>query len=98
MTRKLKTTRWDPVKYLKSERDVAEYLTACIEEAPEDMALLTAALGDVARARDMMELARKTGISRAGLYKALSSEGNPSFATVTKVARALGYRLTFQPL
>ena len=94
----LKTTRWDSAQYLKTEEDIAEYLTACVEEGGDDPAFLADALGVVARARNMMELARETGISRAGLYKALSEEGNPSFATVVKVARALGCRVTFQPI
>jgi probable addiction module antidote protein len=62
-----------------------------------DPALITAALGDIARARNLSQLARDTGMSREGLYKALSGEGNPSFATVMKVARALGLRLSFKP-
>lgn len=94
----LKTTRWDSAKYLKSERDIAEYLTACVEEGGDDPAFLAYALGVVARARNISKLARETGMTREGLYRALSKRGNPSFATVMKVARALGYRLTFQPV
>ena len=63
-----------------------------------DPALIAAALGDIARARNMSQLARDTGMTREGLYKALSGEGNPSFATVTKVARALGFKLTLAPV
>lgn len=72
------------------------YLQACMEEAPDDAALLAAALGDIARARGMMGLAQATGITREGLYKALSKDGNPSLGTVLKVMRALGLKLTPQ--
>lgn len=94
----LKTTRWDSAEYLKTEKDIAQYLSACIEEGGDDPAFLASALGVVARARNLNQLARDTGISRQGLYKALSREGNPSFATVVKVARALGYGIEFRPL
>lgn len=70
------------------------YLEACLEEAPEDSALLAAALGDIARARGMMQLAKDTGMTREGLYKALSKDGNPSLATILKVIKALGLKLT----
>lgn len=92
----LKTTPWDSAEYLKTEADIAEYLSACFDEAPDDPAFLAQALGVAARARNMSQLARDTGLTREGLYKALSAEGNPSFSTVLKVARALGVRLTVQ--
>ena len=88
--------RWDAANYLESEEDIAEYLAAVTEDG--DPALIAAALGDIARARNMSQLARDTGMTREGLYKALSGEGNPSFATVTKVARALGFKLTLAPV
>lgn len=88
----LKTITWDSADYLKSEADITAYLDACFEEASDDPAFLTHALGVVARARNMSQLARDSGLTREGLYKALSSEGNPSFATVLKVADAMGYR------
>ena len=88
----LKTTAWDSADYLKSEADITAYLDACFEEAGDDPAFLTHALGVVARARNMSQLARDSGLTREGLYKALSSEGNPSFGTVLKVADAMGYR------
>jgi len=88
----LKTTTWDSADYLKSEADITAYLDACFEEAGDDPAFLTHALGVVARARNMSQLARDSGLTREGLYKALSSEGNPSFGTVMKVADAMGYR------
>ena len=72
------------------------YLRACLEEAPDDAALLAAALGDIARARGMMGLAKKTGLTREGLYKALSKNGNPSLGTVLKVINALGMKLALE--
>ena len=88
----------DSAEYLKSDEDVRLYLEACLEEAGDDPVFIVHALGVVARARNMSQLARDTGLTRGGLYKALSSEGNPSFSTVAKVARALGLRLTLQPV
>lgn len=85
-------SRYDPADYLESEADIAAYLNACAEE--DDPSLLLAALGDVARARNMTQLAERTGMTRMGLYKALSGKGNPSFATVSKVANALGLKIT----
>lgn len=90
------TTRpYDPVNYLRDEEDCAAYLEAAIELAMEDgdTALVTAVLGDIARARGMSQLARDTGLARENLYKALSAEGNPEFATVLKVVKALGLKL-----
>jgi probable addiction module antidote protein len=75
---------------------MAAYLQACLDEAPDDAALLAAALGDIARARGVMGLARETGLTREGLYKALSKDGNPSLATVLKVVKALGLKLSPQ--
>src|ERR1700733_163827 len=99
MVTKAKETisRWDAADYLKSEADMAAYLEACLNEAPDDGALLTAALGDIARAHGMMQLARDTGLTREGLYKALSKGGNPSLGTVLKVLHALGLKFTPQP-
>ncbi len=81
---------FEAADYLQSDEDCAQYLQACMDEAPEDAALFTKAVGDIARARGMMQLARETGITREGLYKALGEQGNPSFATVVKVMHALG--------
>ncbi len=89
----LKTTPWDSADYLKTEADRTAYLQACLEEAPDDPAFIAQALGAVARSRNMSQLARDTGLTREGLYKAFSKEGNPSFGTVLKVVNALGYRL-----
>ena len=94
----IETTRWDSAEHLKTEEDIQAYLEACLEEAGDDPAFIVHALGVIARARSMSQLARDTGLSREGLYKALSPDGNPSFATVAKVARALGFKLTVQPI
>jgi probable addiction module antidote protein len=85
------TKPWDVVEYLEDEKDMALYLEAALEE--NDPALFAAALGDIARARGMTGVARETGLSRESLYKALSPQGNPEFATVLKVVKALGLRL-----
>lgn len=92
--KKEKFSRYDVVDYLKTEEDLAAYLEACMEEAGHDAAYIAAALGDIARARGMAQLAKDTGISREGLYKALSPDGNPSLATILKVVKALGLKLT----
>lgn len=83
---------------LKTDEDMAFYLEAAMEEAGDDAAFITKVLGDIARARGMTQLARDTGIGRESLYKALSGEGNPSFATILKVVHALGVRLHAAPL
>lgn len=90
----LKTTRWDSAQYLGTEEERASYLDACLEEAGDDAGFVAHALGVVARSRNMSQLARDTGLTREGLYKALSEEGNPSFGTVLKVMGALGYRFS----
>ena len=90
---KLKLRKWDSAAYLKTEKDIALYWEACLDEAKEDPAFVTAALATIARARGMTALARETGLTREGLYKALSPDGNPEFATVMKVIRALGLHL-----
>lgn len=84
-------SRYDTAEHLKTAEDRALYLDACLEEG--DPKLITHALGVIARARGMSQLARETGISREGLYRALSAEGNPEFATVLKVIQALGVKL-----
>ncbi len=86
-------TRWDAADYLKSDEEIQAYLEACIDEDTGDGRTIAAGLGAIARARNMAQIARDAGLSREGLYKALSGEGNPSFATILKVARALGLRL-----
>ncbi len=91
-----KFTPYDTADYLTDDDRVAAYLEAVLEEAADDPALIAQALGAVARARNISQLARDTGLTREGLYKALSADGNPSFATVLKVAKALGLRLAFR--
>ena len=88
---KVKTIPWDVTKHLKSEEDIANYLEAAFEDG--DPSLVAAALGDVARAKGMSHIAEAAGLGRESLYKALSPEGNPEFATVLKVVQALGLRL-----
>ena len=88
-----KFSRWDSADYLKTKEDMALYFEVCLEEDPGDGSLIRAALGDIARARGMTQLARETGLAREGLYKALSAEGNPEFTTVMKVIKALGLKL-----
>lgn len=91
---RLKLGKWDSAEYLKTEKDMVMYLQACLEEAGDDAAFIAKALGVIARARGMTGLARDTGLGRESLYKALSEEGNPSFATILKVSQALGLRWT----
>lgn len=91
--KKVTFSRYDTADYLKTEADIAMYLQAALEEGGDDPAFLAAALGDIARARGMMELAKATGLTREGLYKALSPDSNPTFGTVLKVMKALGLKL-----
>ncbi|MBM3573778.1 MAG: putative addiction module antidote protein [Alphaproteobacteria bacterium] len=88
---KTKTRGWDAASHLKTDADMAAYLEAALVES--DARLVAAALGDIARAKGMARVARKSGLGRESLYKALSAEGNPEFATVLKVLDALGLRL-----
>ena len=94
MTMKLR--KWDSAEYLKTEEDMVLYLEACMEEAGDDAAFIAKALGNIARATGMSQLAKDTGLGRESLYKALSGEGNPSFATILKVTHALGFKLHVQ--
>lgn len=91
----LKTTRWDSAEYLKTDGDIAAYLDAVLEE--DDPTLVNYALGIIARAKGMSQISRETGLGRESLYKALSPKGNPEFATVIKVLKALGLRLHASP-
>ena len=88
-------TTWDPAADIQTEQDARYYLEGCIEEDPGDGSLVRAALSDIARAQNMTQLAKAAGITRVGLYKALSPDGNPSFATVLRIARALGIDWSF---
>ncbi|AMS33089.1 MAG: addiction module antidote protein [Betaproteobacteria bacterium] len=97
MTKKIRPTDlpvFDAAEYLDSEEAVAEYLTAMIEEG--DPAMLAAALGDIARARGMSEIAKASGLTREALYKALRPNAQPRFDTVSRVCAALGVRLVAQ--
>lgn len=93
----IKLKKWDSVEHLKTEEDIDRYWEACLEEGGDDPAFITAALNNIAKARGMSNLARETGMTREGLYKALSPGGNPEFATVMKVIRALGLQLRGAP-
>ena len=93
----INTTSWNSAEYLKTEEDMLLYLEACIEESGDDPSFIIHALGVIARAKSMSQLARDTGLTREGFYKALSPEGNPTFSTVSKVAKALGFKLSMQP-
>ena len=86
-------TKWDVTEHLNTQEEVRLYLEACAEEDPGDGSLICAALNDIARAGNMSRLAREAGMSRKGLYKALSEDGNPTFATVMRITRALGMHL-----
>ena len=94
----LKLRKWDSAQHLKTEEDMVLYLQACMEEAGDDAAFIAAALGDIARAKGMSQLAKETGLGRESLYKALSGEGNPSFGTILKVMHALGLKLQPQAM
>lgn len=91
-TKKRLATSYDVAEHLRTPEEMAAYLDAWLEEAPEDATGIARALGDIARAKGMAQVAKDAGLSRESLYRALSAQGNPSFATVLKVARALGVR------
>jgi probable addiction module antidote protein len=97
-TPKPKTSAYDVAEHLRTPQEMAAYLDAWLEEAPDDISGIARALGDIARAKGMSQVAKEAGLSRESLYRALSEGGNPSFATVLKVARALGVRLHAQPV
>ncbi|MFM9999863.1 MAG: addiction module antidote protein [Burkholderiaceae bacterium] len=92
-----KATPYDVAEHLRTPEEMAAYLDVWLEEAADDVAGIARALGDIARAKGMSQVAKDAGLSRESLYRALSADGNPSFATVLKVARALGVRLHAQP-
>ncbi len=83
---------YDVAEHLRTPEEMAAYLDAWLDEAPEDAAGIARALGDIARSKGMAQVAKDTGLSRESLYRALGAQGNPSFSTVLKVARALGVR------
>lgn len=90
-------TRFDAADFLKTPEEMAAYLDACFEEDAGDGMLVRAALNDIARVKGMTQIARDAGLGRESLYKALSSSGNPEFATIMKVMKALGLRLQAIP-
>lgn len=94
---KPKLRKFDPVNYLKTDKDMALYLDACLKEGGDDPTFIAAALGDIARARGISDLADRTGMTRAGLYKALGKNGNPSFGVVLRVVRAMGLEFHVSP-
>lgn len=93
---KVTTSSFDIAEHLRTPDEMAAYLDAWLDEAPDDAVGIARALGDIARARGMSQVARDAGLSRESLYRALGSNGNPSFATVLKVAKALGVRFHAQ--
>jgi len=94
---KTMTTRYDVAEHLRTPEEMAAYLEACLEEADGDAAFIAKALGDVARAKGMAQVAKEAGLSRESLYKALSGERSPDFDTILKVVRALGLKLHAEP-
>jgi probable addiction module antidote protein len=95
---KTRTTPYDVAEHLRTPEEMAAYLDAWLEEAPDDVSGIAKALGDIARAKGMTQVAMDAGLSRESLYRALSADGNPSFATVLKVARALGVKFHAEPV
>ena len=95
--KKTTTTRYDVAEHLRTPEEMAAYLEACLEEAGNDAAFIAKALGDIARAKGMSQVARDAGLSRESLYKALSGERTHSFDTVLKVVEALGLKLHAEP-
>lgn len=93
MPKTVETSPYDVAEHLRTPQEMGAYLDAWLTEAPEDVAGIARALGDIARAKGMSSVARDSGLSRESLYKSLHENGNPSLATVLKVARALGLRL-----
>jgi probable addiction module antidote protein len=92
------TTRYDVAEHLRTPEEMAAYLEACLEDANGDAAFIAKALGDIARAKGMSQVARDTGLSRESLYKALSGERTPGFDTILKVVGALGLKLHAEAL
>ncbi len=94
---KIKTTRYDSAEYLETPEDMAAYLEACLEIADGDAAFVAKALGNIARAKGMTQVAKDAGLSRESLYKALSGDRTPGFDTILKVVNALGLKLHAEP-
>ena len=96
--RRTTTTRYDVAEHLRTPEDMAAYLEACFEEGNGDATFIAKALGDIARAKGMAQVARDAGLSRESLYKALSGDRSPGFDTILKVVEALGLKLHVQAL
>ena len=94
---KTKTTKFDVSEHLQTPEDMAAYLEASIEEANGDATFIAKALGDIARAKGMSQVARDAGLSRESLYKALSGDRSPGFDTILKVTPALGIKIHAEP-
>lgn len=94
MQKNVPTRTWDVVNHLETQEDIAAYLDAALEDG--DTTVILAALGDIARAKGMANIARDAGLGRESLYKALAATGNPEFGTILKVVRALGFQLHVQ--
>jgi probable addiction module antidote protein len=95
---KTTTTRYDVAEHLRSPEEMAAYLEACLEESNGDASFVAKALGDIARAKGMTQVARDAGLSRESLYKALSGDRTPGFNTILKVVQALGMELHAAPI
>lgn len=93
--KKITFSRYDTANYLQDEQDIQAYLEVALEDG--DPAMIAVALGNIARSRNISQLARETHMSRDGVYKALSGQGNPSFSTISKLAGALGYQINLVP-
>jgi probable addiction module antidote protein len=96
--RKTNTKRYDIAELLRTPEEMAAYLEACFEEADGDASFIAKAMGDIARAKGMTQVARDAGVSRESLYKALSGDRSPDFNTILKVVGALGMKLHAQPV
>lgn len=92
---KVTFSRYDTANYLQDEQDIQAYLEVALEDG--DPSMIAVALGNIARSRNISQLARDTNMSRDGIYKALSGQGNPSFSTIYKLAGALGYQINLVP-
>jgi probable addiction module antidote protein len=90
---KTKTSRYDVAEHLRTPKEMAAYLEACLEESDKDAAFIAKALGDIAKAKGMAQVARDSGLSRESLYKSLSGDRSPDFETILKILNALGIRL-----
>ena len=97
MSDKITIRRWHIAEELKTDEDICYYLSSILEDAEDDPAFVAAALGEIAKARGMSKIAEEAGLGRESLYKALSGNGNPSFGTILKVVRALGFSLDIKP-